>query len=69
VARPAGEDRGFGGYLGGGRFQTMAERAQAWNGTAGVGEPRAMFEFRPADEDCPSGCPKCPPRLKRRSWR
>jgi hypothetical protein len=54
------EDRGLAGYLGGGWFQTAAEFGAGWQEPAGVGYPRAMLEFRPADEFCPPGCPVCP---------
>ena len=50
---------GFYGYLGGDRFDKDYPTPD--------GSPmRAMFEFRPADEDCPPQCPKCkPPRLRK----
>lgn len=63
IKRPprAAEDRGFFHYLGGDRQQPMAELLTVPL-DRGMGYPRAMFEFRPADEDCPRDCPICWPR-------
>jgi hypothetical protein len=53
------DEPGFYGYIGGGRLVK--------GGPMPLGSPmRAMFEFMPADEDCPPQCPKCKlPRLRK----
>jgi len=61
VAAPPDEgDRGFRGYLGGGRWQTSGDHTLA--GLQRSTAVRAMFEFMPADEHCRAECPKCEPR-------
>jgi hypothetical protein len=66
------EDYGFGGYLGAGRTQGPEDGPHfaglaGWTPQGSVGYPRAMLEFRPADEFCPADCPICGrPRSRRR---
>jgi hypothetical protein len=57
-------DRGFAGYLGGGRTQGPQDGPSfaglaGWRMQGSIGYPRAMLEFRPADEFCPADCAIC----------
>lgn len=51
---------GFWGYIGGGRQRRDQQQPLHGNPC------RAMFEFMPADEDCPPACYKCKPRRRQR---